>query len=254
MARWQRAVRLLGLPRGAAVLDVGCAFGYGTARLARRYHTQGIDPSEEYIARARRSYPTLRFAVGTAEALPYADAAFDGVVMLDVLEHLPPGEEGRALGDVARVLQPGGRLVLSTPNRGLLAPLDSLNAYLALRGRAGDATLAATLALRGDPPRHRHYSAAQVGRLLSAHGLVVERVSYSGVGLAEPINLALLLTLWWPRPLRLLYGVLQYAYYGAYIAEDALSIGPLSYHLTVVARRGPNSGGRRGAAAEPPPR
>jgi SAM-dependent methyltransferase len=235
MARWQRAAHLLRLPRGAAVLDVGCAFGYGTALLAARYQVAGIDPSETYIRQAQRRYPGIPFMVGTADALPYPSGRFDGAVMLDVLEHLPPGTEGRALAEIARVLRPGGVLVLSTPNRGSLASLDALNLYGRLHGP--DQKLARMFALRGDPPRHRHYDARTLRSLLAAHGLVLAETRYSGVGLAELINLLLLVVLWWPTPLRPIYSVAQYLYYGAYIAEDALSLGQRSYHLMVRATR-----------------
>jgi SAM-dependent methyltransferase len=225
---------LLRLPRGAAVLDVGCAFGHGTARLARRFRVKGIEPSPDYIARARRRYPGILFSEGKAEALPYASNCFDGVVLLDVLEHLPPASVDQALGEAARVLRPHGVLVLSTPNAGLLSAADSLNAYMALCGP--DARLAETFALRGEPPCHRHYSAATLSAALAGHGLLTEEVIYSGLGLAEGINLILLLALWRPRMLHPLYDALQYLYYGAYIAEDRLSLGPLSYHMMVRAR------------------
>jgi hypothetical protein len=76
-----------------------------------------------------------------------------------------------------------------------------------------------------------------VASLLAAAGLTPRGVHYSGIGAAEAIN-ALLLGLLWPSPaLRRLYGVLQYLYYTAYMAEDTLSLGPLSYHLMVVASR-----------------
>ncbi len=186
MARWQRAEHLLSLPAGSRILDLGCAFGHGTARLARRYHVEGIDPSSAYIARARRRHPDIHFQIGQAQALPYADASFDGVVMLDVLEHLPSGTESRALAEVSRVLRPGGLWVLSTPNRGLLAGLDSLNIYLSLRG--GDADLARVYALHGNPPRHRHYSAAQLrdSWLPMASSWTC---AYSGIGVAEIVNI-----------------------------------------------------------------
>lgn len=235
MARWQRAEHLLSLPAGSRILDLGCAFGHGTARLARRYHVEGIDPSSAYIARARRRHPNIHFQIGQAQALPYADASFDAVVMLDVLEHLPSGTECRALAEVSRVLRPGGLCVLSTPNRGLLARLDSLNIYLSLRG--GDADLARVYALNGNPPRHRHYSAAQLRDLLAPHNLVVDRCAYSGIGVAEIVNIILLVLLWRPPIVRPLYNLLQYLYFGVYIAEDIIPMGWFSYHLMVVAHR-----------------
>ncbi|GAC1431909.1 MAG: hypothetical protein NVSMB65_05500 [Chloroflexota bacterium] len=236
MARWERATRLLRLPPGSPVLDVGCAFGYGTARLARRYQAEGIDPSPAYIARARRRYPRIPFTLGEAAALPYPNDRYDGAVMLDVLEHLPAGTEQHALAQIARVLRPGGVLVLSTPNHGILAWADALNLYLRVYG--ADPALVETFALRGTPPRHRHYSARDLCSLLRSAGLTPERVHYSGLGVAELINIVLLMLLWPFRLLRPLYTPLQYLYYGAYMAEDACRLGPCSYHVMVVARKG----------------
>lgn len=232
MARWGRAARLLTVKSGARVLDLGCAFGYGTRLLTKRYRVDGYDLSEEYIEMARRSLPHVSFTVGTAEKLPYPDRAFAGVVMLDVLEHIP--DEAEAVREVARVLQPGGELVLSVPNVGFLAPIDSLNVYVALFG-------ASTPDPTDDPswrlqPYHRHYSLQQLQELLNPCFRIESRY-YSGLGLGEVVNLFLLVVVRrWLRAQRL-FQLLQYLYFGIYILEDELAIGRGSYHLMVRARR-----------------
>ena len=54
MARWDRAIALLPFRRGR-VLDLGCAFGFATLRLARKgYETVGVDNSARYVAWAKR--------------------------------------------------------------------------------------------------------------------------------------------------------------------------------------------------------
>lgn len=230
MARWARAQRALQLPPHSKVLDLGCAFGFGTRLLVNRYRAFGHDLSEDYIARARRAVPAALFTAGPADDVPYPTGFFDGVLLLDVLEHVP--DEQTVIDEVARVLRPGGRLVLTVPNRGALAGLDSLNLYRHLHGDRAPAPT-------DDPswplsPTHRHYSKGEVERLLGGEFCPVS-VGYTGVGLAEPVNLLLLLLVRpkWPR----LFALLQYLYFGLYVVEDLILTGAWGYHLTVVADR-----------------
>ena len=232
MARWGRASRLLSLKPGSRVLDLGCAFGYGTRILCRKYHVWGRDLSADYVARARKLLPELNFTCGGADCLPYPDAFFDGIVLLDVLEHVP--NEAAVVSEIARVLRPGGELIVSTPNDGLLRWLDSLNLYQRMFSGANAPPT-------DDPswplsPVHRHYSNRELERLLCTD-FVVESQQYTGIGVAELINLVLLIVL--RRFLRLerVYSALQYVYFGAYILEDEMSIGPLSYHIMIKCRR-----------------
>lgn len=232
MARWGRSLHFLTVKPGARVLDLGCAFGYGTGLLARKYQVEGLDLSSDYIDRAKRRVPRARFTCGSAESLPYGDGAFDAVVVLDVLEHLP--DQDRVVREVARVMQKGGELIVSVPSRGVFWWLDSLNLYASLFGTSGPPPTV-------DPswsryPHHRHYTLSQLKAVLSP-SFQIEAWHYSGIGLAELINLCLLIIvrrwLGWVR----LYGLLQFVYFGAYIVEDEFSLGSASYHLMVRARR-----------------
>src|SRR2546425_10304459 len=127
MARWDRAIAALPFRRGR-VLDLGCAFGFATLQLARRgYETVGVDNSPGYIARAKRRHPTGTYLLCSADDLPLDDASFEGVLFLDVLEHVT--NEAAVIQQIQRVLKPGGTLVVSVPHCGLLAYLDSLNIY-----------------------------------------------------------------------------------------------------------------------------
>ncbi len=236
MARWGRALSLLRreIPPGARVLDLGCAFGYGTVGIARLYDVDGLDASPAYIRRARRAVPHARFALGVAERLPYPDAHFDAVALLDVLEHV--SDERAVVAEIARVLRPGGLVVVSVPHAGLLRWADSLNVYTWLTGE--DA-----LAAPGTPAPgagyHRHYSLGAL-RLLFGERFSIDYVHISALGLAEWANLPLLLLC--KRLLRAapLYNTLQYLYFGLYILEDLLPVPRAGYHLMVALRHHPD--------------
>lgn len=80
---------------------VGMDMGVGTVRLARAVATQnGV---------------SFLGVVGDLEQLPFRDAAFDGGVCDDTIEHVPADD--RAVAELGRVLKRGGRLVLATPSR-----------------------------------------------------------------------------------------------------------------------------------------
>ena len=98
------------------VLDVGCGTGYLLRQLAARapdaVELAGLDAAAEMVRVARESTddPRARFQVGTAEHLPEPDGAFDLVVSTTSFDHWADQQAG--LRECARVLAPGGRLVL----------------------------------------------------------------------------------------------------------------------------------------------
>jgi SAM-dependent methyltransferase len=107
-----------GLIRGVW-LDCGCAEGGYTVALAERGADRvvGIDVNEKDIRRAeaREHASSVSFRPASAEALPFADASFDGVLLNEVLEHV--ADEEQTLREIRRVLRPGGHLALFSPNR-----------------------------------------------------------------------------------------------------------------------------------------
>ncbi|MEM9796238.1 MAG: bifunctional 2-polyprenyl-6-hydroxyphenol methylase/3-demethylubiquinol 3-O-methyltransferase UbiG [Pseudomonadota bacterium] len=112
--------------QGKAVLDLGCAGGFLAEALDDRgASVTGIDPAEEAIAAARAHAAEggrdIRYDVGVGEALPYADAEFDAVACVDVLEHVR--DLRQVLREVARVLKPGGQFFFDTINRNPLSRL-----------------------------------------------------------------------------------------------------------------------------------
>ena len=103
--------------RGGEVLDAGCGEGYGADLLARAGATRvvAVDNDPSVIAHIDERYPDVEPLRADLAALPLPDAAFDVVVSLQVIEHLP--DVPRYLSELRRVLRPGGELVLTTPNR-----------------------------------------------------------------------------------------------------------------------------------------
>lgn len=115
--------------QGKDVLDLGCAGGFMAEALAERgAAVTGIDPAADAIAAARTHAAAqghdISYDVGVGEALPYADAAFDAVVCVDVLEHVTDLDQ--CLAEVARVLRPGGLFLFDTINRNPLARLATI--------------------------------------------------------------------------------------------------------------------------------
>lgn len=103
-----------GLPKDAAILDVGCGSGRHLVHLARRgfHNLSGIDLSGFGIGNLNRYLPRVRAAVADATNLPFADGSFDLVVMVGIVYEIPePGQHPLVWREISRVLKPGGRLV-----------------------------------------------------------------------------------------------------------------------------------------------
>lgn len=108
------------LAPGMRVLDAGCGEGVLVEEFADRLRIQGID----------EHYQSAFVRQASITALPFSAGSFDRCLCLDVLEHLPYDEQARALGELRRVLAPGGELLVTVPN---LAHLQS-RVHFALRG------------------------------------------------------------------------------------------------------------------------
>jgi SAM-dependent methyltransferase len=116
----QLLFELLGSVADKTLLDVGCGDGALGLELARRGAiVTGIDADPAMIAAARRrtenEITQLQLFEGQAERLPLGDATFDCVLAVTVLCFVP--DAGRAFIEMARVLRPGGRLVVGELGR-----------------------------------------------------------------------------------------------------------------------------------------
>jgi ubiquinone/menaquinone biosynthesis C-methylase UbiE len=116
-----RTATLAQLQPGDAVLDVGCGTGTLAMEVARRVgrvgRVAGVDPGTEQIARARakaaRRHVPIEFQIGVIEQLPFPDQTFDVVLSTLMMHHLPASLKRQGLAEIARVLKPGGRLVIA---------------------------------------------------------------------------------------------------------------------------------------------
>lgn len=151
--------------RDAVVLEAGCGEGYGAALIAEHAHrVLALDYDRVTTEHAARRYPDVDVALADLSALPAATGVVDVVANLQVLEHLRD-QEG-FLAECRRVLRPGGRLLVTTPNRLTFTP-DSPTPL--------------------NPFHTRELTPSELDTLLHDTGFVVEslRGLYHGAGAAE---------------------------------------------------------------------
>jgi ubiquinone/menaquinone biosynthesis C-methylase UbiE len=120
----RRVLEHAGLRAGEHVLDVGC--GTGTLAIAAARATPGgrvvgLDADPAILRRARakaqRAGVEVAFDEALADELPYPDASFDVVLSTLLFHHLPDDAKRAAAGEIARVLRPGGRVVVGDMGR-----------------------------------------------------------------------------------------------------------------------------------------
>ncbi len=153
---WGRALMLY-FPKlkGIRIADIGCGTGANSAYAVREFSAEaiGVDPSVLALQLAAQR-PECGLLRGRAELLPFLNASFDAALLMDVL-YIQGIHEKAALGEIYRILKPGGILLVNLP------------AFECLRG-AHD---------RAVHTRHR-YLKNEVRQLLTGSGFKILKISY----------------------------------------------------------------------------
>lgn len=135
------------LADGLQIADIGCGNGYSTLHFARAFRSRfyGVDYSERMIHYARQSHAlapahtlrgAVRFLVGDAFMLPFESGQLDRVITERCVQNILSWElQARAIGELLRVLRPGGLLIMAECSQ---PALDRINHW---RRRLGRATL-----------------------------------------------------------------------------------------------------------------
>ncbi|MCB9455769.1 MAG: methyltransferase domain-containing protein [Anaerolineaceae bacterium] len=99
----------------AQVLVAGCGVGMYAAQFRQRYtpHVEAFDIEADRVLQAQANTPHA--LVAAAEHLPYPSHTFDTILSHEVLEHVT--DDRQSIAEMARVLKPGGRIVIFVPNR-----------------------------------------------------------------------------------------------------------------------------------------
>ncbi|HEV2762997.1 MAG TPA: class I SAM-dependent methyltransferase, partial [Pyrinomonadaceae bacterium] len=104
---------------GKSLLDVGCGYGFIGRYLVERADCRvtGVDFQAHRARQPDSEDGRLKFVEGDCLRLPFAEAAFDVTLAVEMLHHLDPKDVPAALGEMCRVLRPGGALAVYEVNR-----------------------------------------------------------------------------------------------------------------------------------------
>ena len=104
--------------RGARLLEIGSGMGHLVGQLEDTFETYGMDLNHWAVKQSKSVVNQTSLQTASAQELPFKDGAFNIVIIKHIVEHLPDPE--KAIREIGRVTEPGGVLILATPN------LDSL--------------------------------------------------------------------------------------------------------------------------------
>ncbi|POX39618.1 class I SAM-dependent methyltransferase [Streptomyces sp. Ru73] len=166
------------VPPGARVLDHGCGRGGRVAALAALgYAAEGADGSRELVEAGRRAHPGLPLTHCPELPLPFEDGRYAAALLFGVLSRVPDDAGQRAvLGELARVVRPGGLLHLSD------APLQTDPRARARYAAYEDEFGAYGVFRTEDGTVVRHHEPEHLRRLLRMHGFAVAEERTDAVG------------------------------------------------------------------------
>ena len=104
--------------RGGRLLEVGSGMGHLVGQLEDTFETYGMDLNHWAVKQSKSAIDKTNLQTASAQELPFREGAFNVVIIKHIVEHLPDPQ--KAIQEIGRVTEPGGILILATPN------LDSL--------------------------------------------------------------------------------------------------------------------------------
>jgi SAM-dependent methyltransferase len=111
---WHEIVKLLFTYKDkGTLLDIGCAYGLLVNAASKYFEAYGIDISQFALKKSKK-FCKGNISKASATNLPFKDASFDIITVLDTLEHVPNLD--RCLQDIVRILKESGILLLQLPN------------------------------------------------------------------------------------------------------------------------------------------
>lgn len=103
------------LKKGSKILDAGCGLSAWTNKsIISNYEISGVDGEPEAIEACKTIYKGQDYQVGNLYDLKYKNNYFDAVIMREVIEHFIHPE--KAVKEIQRILKPGGKYIITTPN------------------------------------------------------------------------------------------------------------------------------------------
>jgi SAM-dependent methyltransferase len=119
----------LGSPDRLRVLDIGCGIGLVEQELEQKVaDLWGTDMSEKSVEIAKARAPATRFIHSAGETLPFDNGSFDAAFTICVIHHVPPAARAKFIGEMLRVLRPGGVAIIFEHN-----PLNPMTRFIVSR-------------------------------------------------------------------------------------------------------------------------
>jgi len=235
--RAHHLARMIGNSKHGRFLDVGCGLGFLTEVLGSGFHCRlGLEYDMASVAaNAKRSIHGM--VQGDAARLPYQDSCVDVIVCSELLEHLPDGQDAKALAEMARVLKPGGRLLITVPS------MEGLRATSRLRNLGHDDPNG------GEYHYRQGYAWPDIQRMIqSVEGLQIRTRRYSMFLFAELCMDLLKLVYFRNNNLKehadimnmksgfiyILYKMLFPVMFGVFLLEDSLCCPIFAGHILIL--------------------